>query len=144
MCNMVVEYRCLQLLSTMHNSGFRQPAMSGIIGKVTICESFALYILITSADIQIPIPVLFLFFLVATGLFILSVCHMKVIAKPFIKSVKFLDSLKALKLSKWTKRFAKFCSPSKLTLGDGKFFDKSTSLVIWKKAVDLLITLLLI
>jgi hypothetical protein len=39
-------------------------------------------------------------------------------------------------------RFLRSCSPLKLSMGDGTFFDRLTSLVIWEVCVGLLVNLL--
>ncbi|OXA48567.1 hypothetical protein Fcan01_16513 [Folsomia candida] len=138
----LMKYRLLQLLSAMHNFIFRQPAMPVLVGGITRCESFALYILITSAS-SVPLPVLLFFCVLAFELFILIVGPLKVMANPYITSVELLNSLRGVHGPKWVHRFVKSCPPSKLTLGDGTFFDSSASLEIWSKCVDLLITFIL-
>ncbi|OXA65177.1 hypothetical protein Fcan01_01135 [Folsomia candida] len=84
-------FRTLQLLSDMHNSVCRQPAMPALIWSVIVCESFALYILITSAYI-IPFPVLILFAVIAVELFVVIVAPLKMVAKPTVKSVDQNDA----------------------------------------------------
>lgn len=130
------------MLTDLHNSVFRHPIMSIMVGAVTICESFALYIIITST-LEVPVVVIILFSAVAVDLFILIVGPFKIMANPFVRSKELLQSLKRMNTSGWVKRFVKSCPPSKLILGDGKFFDRATSLVIFSKCVDLLITFVL-
>ncbi|OXA54308.1 hypothetical protein Fcan01_11276, partial [Folsomia candida] len=135
-------YRTLQILTDMHNSVFRHPIMSVIVGSVTACESFALYTLITSSSV-IPFPGLILFATVGVELFAVIVGPFKVMANPFVKSVELLHSFQPMTGSKLIKRLVRSFPPSKLTLGDGGFFDKATSLVICSQCIDLLITFLL-
>lgn len=138
------KYRTLQLLSDMHNSVFRNPAMAATVGCVTIGESFALYPLIASASV-VPLPLLVLFANVSLDFFIAIVGLFKIMSFPFTKSVDLLNSLQRINIkpANWVNRYLRSCSPSKLTLGDGRFFDRSTSLLIWAQCVDLLITFLL-
>ncbi|OXA54613.1 hypothetical protein Fcan01_11137 [Folsomia candida] len=135
-------YRTLQMLGDMHNSVFRHPIMAILIGAVTVCASFALYILITSTSVA-PIPIIIILSLVALDLFIMVVGPFKFMANPLPKSTELLQSFKRMNRSRWIKRFVRSCPPSKLLLGDGKFFDRATSLVICRKSADLVITFLL-
>lgn len=135
-------YRTLQMLTDMHNSVIRHPFISIMVGAVTACESFALYIIITATS-AIPIPILLLLSSVAVDLFVLIVGPFRIMANPLVKSIALLESLKRMNESKWVKRFVRSLPPSKMTLGDGKFFDKATSLVIYSKCADLVITFLL-
>lgn len=138
----LTKYRILQILNDMHNSVFRHPIMSILIWSVTACESFALYTLITSASI-VPLPASILFGTVAFDLLILIVGPFKMMADPFIKSIQLLKSVKTMNRSKWIRRFVRSCPPSKLSSGDGKCFDRATSIVICSKCADLVITFLL-
>ncbi|OXA54615.1 hypothetical protein Fcan01_11135 [Folsomia candida] len=119
-----------QMLTDMHNSVIRHPFISIMVGAVTACESFALYIIITATS-AIPIPILLLLSSVAVDLFVLIVGPFRIMANPLVKSIALLESLKRMNESKWVKRFVRSLPPSKMTLGDGKFFDKATSLVIY-------------
>lgn len=130
------------MLTDMHNSVIRHPFISIMVGAVTACESFALYIIITATS-AIPIPILLLLSSVAVDLFVLIVGPFRIMANPLVKSIALLESLKRMNESKWVKRFVRSLPPSKMTLGDGKFFDKATSLVIYSKCADLVITFLL-
>lgn len=112
------------------------------VGAIITCESCALYILITSTD-KVPIPIIFLFIVVAIDVWILIVGPMKIMAKPYVESVEFLNSLKTENTSKWTKKFARSCTPAKIMLGDGKFFDAGTPLVVWRQTIELLVAFLL-
>ncbi|XP_035708199.1 uncharacterized protein LOC118435843 [Folsomia candida] len=138
----VAKYRTLQLLSTLHNLTFQPPAMIILVGAVIVCESAALYILITSANI-VPIPVLILFVLVALELLFVIAVPFKIMAIPYVDSAALLETLKRKAKSKLIKKFAKSCPPSKLSLGDGKFVARATSLVIMNHTVELLVTLML-
>lgn len=113
-----------------------------LVGSVAVAESLALYILITSATI-IPFPFLLCLSLLVVYMFVIIIGAFKLAANPYVDSVALLKLLRAIDQSKWIKRFIVSFPPSKLTLGDGKFFDKATSLVIWRKTVDFLITCLL-
>ncbi|OXA49295.1 hypothetical protein Fcan01_15678 [Folsomia candida] len=136
------KYRILELLVDMHNLVLKQPVMSALVGCVTTLESFTLYIVIASRSV-VPLPLLLLFAAVAVSMFFVIVRLFKMMSNPFIKSVELLNSLKRMNESKQIKRCVQSFREAKLTLGDGKFFDTSTSLVIWAKCIDLLITFLL-
>lgn len=135
-------YRILQILTDMHNSVLRQPITATLVGAITICQTFALYILITATSI-VPGVVVFFFFMIALEMFIIIMGAFKILANPFLRSVELLYYMERKSGSKWGKRFVRSCPPSKVTLGDGKFFDRATSLVIWRTSVDYLITFLL-
>ncbi|OXA53666.1 hypothetical protein Fcan01_11282 [Folsomia candida] len=130
-------YRILQILTDLHNSVFRHPIMSILVGSVTACESFALYTLITSSTV-VSYSVLVLFAAVGVELFVVTVGPFKIMANPFVQSVELLHSFESMKGSKLTKRLVMSFPPSKLTLGDGGFFDKATSLVICRPTCLLL------
>lgn len=134
-------YRTLQLLSGMHNLVLREPVMPALVGGILLCESFALYLVLTSMFV-IPVPILVLSLGVAVEMSII-IGLFRMMANPFVKSEKLLKYLQILNGPRWVKRFVMSCPPSKMILGDGNFFDKATSLVIWRKSVDLLITFLL-
>lgn len=130
------------MLTDMHNTVFGYLIMSILIGAITVCESFALYTIITSTS-EVPIPVIILFSTVAVDLLIVIVGPFKMMANPLVKSIELLEALQWMNGSGWIRRFVRSCPPSKMTLGDGKFFDKATSLVICSTCADLLITFLL-
>lgn len=137
-----ITYRSLQILSARHNSAFRQPIMPALVAGVTACGSFGLYVLITTTP-DVPLPVIILFWMVAVQMVAIIVVPFKMLANPFVRSVGLLKYLQLMTGSAWAKRFVRSCPPSKFTLGDGNFFDRATSLVIWRKCVDVLITFLL-
>ncbi|XP_035711309.1 uncharacterized protein LOC118436803 [Folsomia candida] len=136
-------YRTLQILSTMHNSVLSQPLMPALVGGVTVCQSFALCIIIAPTS-EVPIPIFLLFSQIALNMFVVIIVPFKMMSGPLVKSMKLLKSLERMNGKSSVKQFVKSCPPSKLNLGDGKFFDKATSLVILSKSVDLLIYFLLI
>ncbi|OXA46206.1 hypothetical protein Fcan01_19286 [Folsomia candida] len=135
-------YRILTLLTTYQNNGWCQPSMPLAIGGVIAADTVSHYILITSYD-KIPLSILFLFVIIALDCVILIHVMFNMLGKPYTTSCDFIEFMKSRNGPKWVKRFMRSCHPSKLTMGDGTFFDRSTSLVIWQKGIDYLITLLL-
>lgn len=93
--------------------------MQVIIGSVTLTESLALYILITSAS-ALPPQFLLSLSIFAVYMFIVIVGPFKLAANPYQKSVELLGLLKSLNGSKWSKRSVMSFPSSKLSLGDGK------------------------
>lgn len=132
----------MQLLSGMHNSVLRSPVMPVMVGGVMLCESFALYLVLTSTSV-VPVPIFMLSLVVAIEMSIIIIGLFKMMANTFVKSENLLKFLQSMNGPRWVSRFIRSCPPSKLILGDGNFFDRATSLVIWRKSVDLLITFLL-
>lgn len=139
----LAQYRTLQLLSNFHNFVFCTPSMVVMAFSCTICESIALCLIITSSS-TVPLPVLILFSIVAADLCIVIHAVFKILSYPHVKSLEFIEFVKTRSYSKWEHRFILSCPPSKLSLGDGGFFDKLTSFVIWQKCIDFLITFLLL
>lgn len=139
----IIQYRTLQMLSNFQNLVFAPPSMAVFVGAITLCESSILYLLVTSGNI-VPFPVFVLFSIAAVDYLIIMLGIFKIISNPYVKSVKFLKLLGIKKVGKWEVRFIKSCPPSKIMLGNGKFFDQLTSIIIWQKCVDFLITLLLL
>lgn len=136
-------YRTLQLLSNFHNFVFTSPSMAIVAFSCTLCESFALFLIITSSRI-VPLPVLTLFCLVVVDFGIVIQAVFKILSYPYVKSVEFIGLVEMARYSKSEHRFIQSCPPFKLSLGDGGFFDKLTAFVIWQKCIDLLITFLLL
>ncbi|OXA49501.1 hypothetical protein Fcan01_15713 [Folsomia candida] len=108
-------YRTLQMLTDMHNTVFGYLIMSILIGAITVCESFALYTIITSTS-EVPIPVIILFSTVAVDLLIVIVGPFKMMANPLVKSIELLEALQWMNGSGWIRRFVRSCPPSKMTL----------------------------
>lgn len=136
------EYRTLRLLSNFHNFVFAYPAMAILVGGVTLCTSIAFYLLITSAHV-VPLPVLILFSIIAFDFFFAVHGVFKIVSYPYTKSLDFFQLVKVGNYTKYELRYIKSCPPSKLSLGNGGFFDRLTSLVIWQKCIDYVIMFLL-
>lgn len=122
-------YRTLQLLSNFHNFVFCVPSMVVLAFSCTICESIALFLMITSNHV-VPLPVLILFSLVVIDFFVIIHSVFKILSYPYVKSLEFIGLVKMGRYSKLEHRFILSCPPSKLSLGNGGFFDKLTSFVI--------------
>lgn len=116
--------------------------MAILAGVITLCESISLYLVISWTK-GVPLPVLILFSIIAFDFFLVIHGIFKIVSYPYIKSLGFIDLVKDGRYTTADLCFIKSCPPSKLSLGDGGFFDKLTSFVIWKKCIDYLITFLL-
>ncbi|OXA55628.1 hypothetical protein Fcan01_09085 [Folsomia candida] len=137
-----VQLRTLQMLSNLQNFVFAAPSMGVIIGTLTLLESCAIYILMKSGEL-IPLPIFVLLSIAAIDYLIVILGIFKIGSNPYVKSMRFIQLTKTNKLSKYEVAFIKSCPPSKLSLGDGRFFDRLTSFVIWQKCIDWIITFLL-
>lgn len=135
-------YRILQLLSTYQNNAWCQPSMQLCIGGIVVCETVSLYILVTSYH-RIPLSVLFVFIICALDCGIVIQVIFNILSYPYTKSCDFIDSMKSVDGTKWVKYFMRSCQPSKLSMGDGGFFDRLTSFVLWQLSINNLITLVL-
>lgn len=69
--------------------------------------------------------------------------YFKLVSYPDIKSDKLRNTWKQKK-DKWVRAYLRSCHPIKLSLGDGTFFDKMTSLKIWQFCIETLVDILLI
>lgn len=130
------------MLSNLQNFVFAAPSMGVIIGTLTLLESCAIYILMKSGEL-IPLPIFVLLSIAAIDYLIVILGIFKIGSNPYVKSMRFIQLTKTNKLSKYEVAFIKSCPPSKLSLGDGRFFDRLTSFVIWQKCIDWIITFLL-
>lgn len=128
----------------MQNQVFSMPTMQFFLGGLVLAVVSALYIFLTSLK-KIPIFVAIFFTMIAFDyLFVIHYLFKKV-SIPFVQSNEFLKRFKNRKVkSKWCTVFVKSCSPIKLGMGDGNFFDRLTSLVTWQFCVDKLVTPLFI
>ncbi|OXA40326.1 hypothetical protein Fcan01_24984 [Folsomia candida] len=135
-------YRILNLLTIYRNNAWCLPSMPVVIGGVIAADTVSLYILVTSYD-QVPLLILILFSIICLDCMIIIHVVFNILSKPYTTSCDFIEFMKSRNGTKWVKRFMRSCQPSKLTMGDGTFFDRLTSFVIWQKGIDYLITLLL-
>jgi hypothetical protein len=112
------------------------------VGGTMMAEIASLYVLITSSH-QLPLPAALFFLVVAIDFAIFIHVIFKSLCRPYLASVAFLKHVGKLgKRDKYLVRFLRSCSPLKLSMGDGTFFDRLTSLVIWEVCVGLLVNLL--
>lgn len=118
-----------------------QLLLSGTI--LAVVASF--YILLTSLKI-IPIAVAIFFAVIAFDFSFAIYFLFKKVSYSYVQSESLLQKVKKADefKSKRVAAFVKSCSPLKLAMGDGNFFDETTSLVMWQFCIDQLITLLLI
>lgn len=138
------QYRRFQLLSRLHNNVFKDPIMPAVIMVIILIQSTSLYVLVTLGT-EITLAILGLFFVVAIDCFIVIQCFFKIMSYPYTRSVKVMKLARKgiINCSKWEVKFIKSCYQLKVGMGNDTFFDRMTSLIIWKTSTDILITFLL-
>jgi hypothetical protein len=112
------------------------------VGGIMLALITGMYMILTSLD-KVPLHVAILFTVIAfeMGFFVHYV--FKKAAEPFSKSLEIQARTKGIR-DAYVRRFRASCQPIKFGLGDGGFFDDTTSLVVWQMCVDELITILFI
>lgn len=131
-------------MSILQNIVWSMPAMQILVGGIILAVITSYFILLTSLD-KVPGPVAIFFALMAFDFTFVIHFLFKKVSIPCVESGELLEKLKSNeRKSKWFTAFVRSCSPIKLSLGDGGFFDRLTSLVIWKFCMDQLITILLL
>lgn len=138
----VVRYRVIQVLTRLQNHIWQRLMMPLRFFLVTMV-AVTLYVLITSID-QIPVMIVVLFSAMAVNGFIVICVIYKILSYPLIASNRYLGLMKQKKASKCVTRFMKTCPPAKISMGDGKHFDKLASFVVCRQSIDLLISFLLL
>lgn len=139
-----LRYRTIQVLNRLLDITWQNPLVSFLIFVMTLAEAVALFILITSLA-RLPFPVLAFFTILGIDMLIAIQVLFKVVSYPYTTSCQFLELGKRQKRkSRWLVRFLRSCPPCKVSMGDGHFFDRKTSLVIWKSCIDMLVTFLLL
>lgn len=116
----------------------------GLLG-IIIAETTSLYVLTTSSS-KVTVPILEFFIMIGADFF--GVIHVvyRILSLPHLSSKKLIRNAKLVQKgdSPWFTRFLKSCSPLKIGMGDGNFFDRLTPFVIWQFCVDMLVNMLLI
>lgn len=137
-------YRRFKLLSRLHKNAWKDPVMPFVIGVITVIESTSLYVLIASHH-ELTLAVLGLFSIVAIDCLIVIHCFFKIMSYPYTRSVELVQiARRGIKnCSRWEVRFVKSWHPLTVEMGNNTFFDRMTSLTIWKMSTDILITFLL-
>lgn len=137
-------YRRFQLFCRLHRNAFKDPIMPAVIGVIILIQSTSLYVLVTSNH-EITFAVLGVFSIVAIDCLIVIHCFFKIMSYPYTRSMEsiILARRKIRNFSRWEVKFIKSFYPLKVEMGNATFFDRMTSLVIWKVSTDILITLLL-
>lgn len=138
-------YRVTQVLEKLMNDVWRKPLMAiGLLG-IIIAETTSLYVLTTSSS-KVTVPILEFFIMIGADFF--GVIHVvyRILSLPHLSSKKLIRNAKLVQKgdSPWFTRFLKSCSPLKIGMGDGNFFDRLTPFVIWQFCVDMLVNMLLI
>jgi len=69
----------------------------------------------------------------------------KLLSEPCLASAALFEYRKRMPHggSKWMKMFVRSCQPYQLKMADGRFFDRTTALVVWQFVVDRLVMCLL-
>ncbi len=121
--------------------------MSMLLAGCMESEVTNLHMVITSLKI-VPIAAGLLFTTVAIDGFIIIQVMFKMLSIPYLSSVEFVKKAKTStsnrKDAKWAGKFLKSCAPLKIAMGDGNFFDRLSSFVIYKVCLDQVIALLLL
>ncbi|OXA45975.1 hypothetical protein Fcan01_19339 [Folsomia candida] len=141
----LLQYRKLQILSRLHKNAWIDPAVPFVVGGAILTTSTCFYVILTSSD-QVPLPILALFSIVAVDCIVIIQFLFKIFSFPYTKSVDLINVARRgiQKVSRWEMKYIMSCAPLKVWLGNETFFDRSTSLSIFKIALDLLVTLLLL
>lgn len=140
----VKDYRVAQVAQNLTNHVLSKPCLQLTLGLTIIAEISALYVMIISSN-HLTVDAAMFFVLMGVDYFIVIHVVLRALSKSYVTSVKFIQSMKRLhKRDPWFKKFLRSCPSLKVGMGDGKFFDGLTSLVIWQFCVDRLISLLLL
>lgn len=138
----VRKYRIAQIHGRLHNETWRHPSMALLVCGIILAEVTCLYMTLTSRDVLSP-PGFFMFALIGNNMVFVIHYYFKLVSYPDIKSDKLRNTWKQKK-DKWVRAYLRSCHPIKLSLGDGTFFDKMTSLKIWQFCIETLVDILLI
>lgn len=140
----VTKYRDSQLLFNLYSCVMATPMATLLMGTAMIAEVTILYALITSGTV-IPPTVAALFAVIALDFFLIIQIVFKMLRRPYVASMVFKQKVDTLeKRGRWFNRFMKSCSPVKVPMGDGNFFDRKSSIVIWNVCINQLVALLLL
>lgn len=134
-------YRVVQIVSNLYNEVMKTPWIQLVVGGTILAEMFSLHVLITSSHV-LPAPLILLFSIVGIYFFLTIQIIFKVLSYPYVKSKCMINSGKRCS-NKSVRVYVRSCSPIKLSLGDGGFFDKLTCCQISLYTTDKLVTLLL-
>ncbi|OXA45915.1 hypothetical protein Fcan01_18990 [Folsomia candida] len=137
--------RKFQLLSRLLNNAWRDPAMPFVVGGILVLNSTSLYVVLSSSE-KIPLPVFAIYSVGAVDTFVMIQHLFKIVSYPYTRSVDFINAARRglKKASRWEVKYIVSCFPLKVHMGNGTFFDRSTSLVACSTALDLLVTFLLL
>ncbi|XP_035702704.1 uncharacterized protein LOC118434070 [Folsomia candida] len=136
------KYRYIQTLSLLQNELLKQPGIQVLVGGIIITETVSIYMVFRSWQI-LPLPALGFFGIIATSFFFTIHVYFKAISNPFVKSVELVRFGGQMR-NKWVQAYLRSCSPIRVSLGDGSYFGKITSLKIWQYCMDRLEMILLL
>ncbi|OXA63561.1 uncharacterized protein LOC118433884 [Folsomia candida] len=137
-------FRVAQVFQNLANSVMSKPFISIFAFLSIVSEILSLYVIITSWN-NLSFGVSAFFCLMGMNYFLIIHITLDSLSKSYVATVKFSKHMKRLRSrNAWVKKFLASCPPIKVGMGDGKFFDGLTSLIIWQFCVDRLINLLLL
>lgn len=139
------KYRVAQVMYATSNDYWEKPAMQVILLGWILTEIVSFYVLLKLRT-QLPFTILNFFVHAATNGFMVIQLLFSYLCAPYVESCGLIRDATSCKyrVSKCSRKFGKSCSPLKLIISDGHFFDKSTAIVIWQFCVDQLIVLICI
>lgn len=143
--NVLHQYRVAQVTENLVNSVLIEPFFPVFLSFIMIGQISSLYIIITSWS-HVSAGLMLLFVLLVVDFF--SIIHMFLnsLSYSHVASARLIKTVKRSK--KWgnmgCRKFLSLCPPLKVGIGDGKFYDKLTSLTIWQFCLDRVINLLII
>lgn len=140
----ITGYRDVQILGILTNSFWKFPVMQFVLGQWLIAIITALFAIVRLTG-EIPVEMTIFFCLVSADGVALIHVHFKLLAEPCLAAQDLFEYRKQMPGggSRWFRRYVRSCGPYKLKMADGRFFDKTTALVIWQFVVDRLVNCLL-
>lgn len=138
----VKKYRIVQLHSKLHNETWRPPGMATYVCGLIMGQVSCLYMVLTSWA-SLPYLAVCMFAVFGNNLFFHIHYFIKILSSPYLKSREFV-SMGRQQRNKWMQTYLRSCYPIRLSMGNGTFFDKLTSLNVWQFCIDRLVTILLL
>ncbi|OXA43069.1 hypothetical protein Fcan01_21992 [Folsomia candida] len=137
-------YREIQLLSIFANNFWKFLLIQILLGAWLVAAIVSLYTVIKLAD-QIPLEQAIMFALTLLESATMIMLQFKLLAEPCIASKQLFQHRKRLPGggSQWIRCYIRSCSPYQLKMADGRFFDKTTALIVWQFVVDRVVNCLL-
>ena len=127
----------------------RMPLIQCYLQISIVCLIFPSYLVISSWD-QIPSLIYLVLLITSIDAGIGIQIWLKIISFSYKESQILVRNCRRIKMgkrgneNKWFKRFVKSCWPCKLMIGDGRFVDECTPLVVFDFCISSLASLLLV